>query len=458
MEVGNSLYFSEHASLTIKEGFPILSSTLSPVYHTLQLGEAIALTFLAAYGNEQQTSEACADNIPDGRSWLNHVIEQYWSYLGGRQARNLSFDWLDGVNFNQLESANSLLFSRKRASPLAVVWLVTLACNRQCPYCFYEITPWSSNNKKNPNDASFSYHRVVSMLQEMQRVGASELYLTGGEPLLRHDLVELISVATSHRIKTFLSTKYPIDNQLATDLYNAGVGFITYSLDAGNEKSADGLAGSKGFFQDSIQSLNALVETNLNFEVNTVVTKPNEDILEELIAFLVSLSVPRVSLSTYIQPTFHQGQDNLTPALNADNLISLVGDLSEKWKGKIEIRVGDSASNTSGQGCTDKNVCEVGYSELHVLPNGMASRCRYLPNDSNLNLGSLEQKTVMEIWHGNSLQQFNEPDRTLYDPSSCYSCNEFEQCNQRGRCYVSALNRYNTHFAPDHFCLHELIK
>jgi pyrroloquinoline quinone biosynthesis protein E len=439
-----SVYFG------VDQGVPVLRRGKYGLSHKLQLGEAVALTYLNAIGRREEAADACAVEIANGDRWVDRVIDRYWSYFGGTQGKSADFDWLNQINFDTFEYSK---VSRKNAAPESLVWLVTLACNRHCPYCYYQVHPHAVSIRYGPRDATYPKPAIMRMLAEMQRIGASKLYLTGGEPLLRKDIIEILSEAQRKRIRTYLSTKYPIEQKLANQLKEVNVESITYSLDAGDKRLADGLAGNKGFFEQSVTALRALRYAGLDPEVNAVATRVNIDRLDQLAQLLVDNGIQRLSISLFIPPPrYSSALAKLRPVQDDTQINTLISDFQVRWKGELEIRLGDSAQNHSVTFEANQPVCEVGYSELHVLPNGQASRCRYLPNETRLHLGSLEEMSIMDIWCGVKLNNLNSPSRQMFDGTACAACHLFSNCNSRGRCFASALQRTGDLIAPDVFC------
>jgi radical SAM protein with 4Fe4S-binding SPASM domain len=450
------LFLNPSVYFGVDHGVPVLRQGAHGITHKLQLGEAIALTFLNASGQRDEAAVLCSAEIVNGERWVDRVIDRYWSYFGGTSGESPDFGWLKQTNFDALEDDNA---GRKRVAPQSLVWLVTLGCNRKCPYCYYKVFPHAINERHDPLDATFPKAAILGVLAEMRDIGASNLYLTGGEPLLRSDIIEILNEARLKRIRTHLSTKYPIDQSLAHQLKAAGVQSITYSLDAGERRIADGLAGNKGFFDQAVSALKAMLRVGLDPEVNTVITRLNVNKLDELAHLLVEIGVRRLAVSLFIQPPRNpSGVTNLFPIQDDDEVAALIGDLQLRWEGKLEIRLGDSAKNQGQTVDQNQPVCEVGYTELHLLPDGQATRCRYLPNETGLHLGSLKDLNIMEIWHGSKLNDLNSPSYKIYEGTECSSCDLFNSCNRRGRCFVSALQKTGSLTAPDVFCQQESIQ
>src|SRR5262249_40350978 len=158
-------------------------------------------------------------------AWVDRVVNRFRTYLGEGHPRELHVDWLAGVRAESIRRP-----ARRQAAPSAVTWLVTLGCNRKCPYCFYDVPHHPVSSGDWPADATFPLGDALRMVAEMAEVGAADLYLTGGEPLLRKDITEVIAAASRRRVRVRIVTKYPVSQQLARELAAAGLYTATVSL------------------------------------------------------------------------------------------------------------------------------------------------------------------------------------------------------------------------------------
>ncbi len=431
-------------------GRPVLVREGVPVAHPLQIGEALALTFLAATGDPQSAAAYCSDCLPGaaGETWVGRVLERYWTYLGPGQPRPVELHWMEGLRLNDPGPPPGL---RRQAAPSALIWLVTLACNRRCPYCFYRITPHPVDRQESPQDATITRRRVCEILEEMGQIGTADLYLSGGEPLLRRDLAELIGHASSCRVRTHLVTKYPITPGLARRLALAGLTRITLSLDDARPGSAAALAGSPDYLAESTRAIQAVLKADLDLEINAVVTRLNEGHLEDLVRYVVALGAPRLSISPYSVP-YPVRAPALRLVPDNDELDTRLARLRERFGQRIELRIGgpDPQPHQRDTGCAP--VCDVGFRDLHMLPDGGVTRCRYLPGERGLILGSLARRGILEIWNSARFRDSVEPPPEAFRGSACQGCRGSEGCNQRGRCVVSALIREGRLHGPDAHC------
>jgi radical SAM protein with 4Fe4S-binding SPASM domain len=446
------LYLQPDVELTAGDGGLLLSRRNVPVAHVLGVGEAIALAWLGHTGSESATLDACTKSLPDGARWVHRVLDRYWTYLGDGPPRPLALEWLQRAV--RVRPKFPLILGStivQDAAPACLTWMVTLGCNRHCPYCFFDVFHSSADAEASPPDATFALDDACRMVREMARIGAADLYLTGGEPFLRQDLPEIIEEASAVRVRVHAVTKLKMSRDRAARLARAGIESITVSLDDARPKQAAALAGAPGYLQEARQSIANLLEAGIATDVNAVFTSVNGGALDALADEVAALGVSKLKISPFNAP--------FPRRLPAENLLTSVsvGDtvraLAPAYAAKgLEIVMGSQEASSGGQPCGVDLVCEIGTHALDVLPDGSVSRCHYLPGVPQMVVGSLRTETILDVWKSQRLSSMARPDRSLFEDSSCGTCDSHPACNARGRCYVSALQSTGKLHAPDAFC------
>ena len=426
-----------------------LSRLGSEVSHPLGAAEVIALSLLAHYGDDEIAAEylnACFGN-PRGVTMLDRVKSRWAAYLGGDQARTLEVDKLRALIHQSRPRRD-----HREIAPAAITWLVTLACNRRCAYCYYNTLPWDGNSSSNPPDTAISRVRALEIIDEMAQIGVADLFLTGGEPLLRRDLPLLIARATTGGIRTHINTKYAIDKQLAVSLAHAGVTDVTYSLDAGEPRLANGLTGDHDFYCQALAALRNLISAGVNTRVNAVVSSVNAGKLHRLLGICADQGVFDITLSPLSKSLY--GRKLAANLQYADDMISHEIQHLRRDFPKIRIHTGSGARliDTNQLASKEQLLCEVGIRTLDILPDGRVTRCRYAPADSRLVVGDLKTQSLMDIWNGKKLSQLTFPDRRSLTDTQCAGCQGLEACNDRGRCLLSSLSKRSQLFGPDIGC------
>ena len=445
------LYLLNDVALDAAPSGIVLRRQGAGVVHRLDVADAVALALYAQFGDADQVSAHLGHLAGEaaGTARAANVLERWSAYLGNGDPRPILPRLLE-----QLQAAPPGERFQREAAPAAISWLVTLTCNRRCPYCYYKVLPWDGTSAT-PADASFAHADVMRVVDEMALLGTSTLYLTGGEPLLRADLLAIIERASAHGIRVFLNTKYAISDELARGLHDAGIHEVSYSLDAATDKQADAMAGHKGYLPEAVASISALLRAGVETRVNAVATSTAASGLLGLARLCVSLGVRQLTISPFMDPSFarasHVKLIRLGPPLG-----DLVARLQEDVGDGLRLSVGsaEAAASSVRVDCSDRLLCEVGLKTLDVLPDGRVTRCRYSPTDERLVVGDLRRQTLLEVWNGDPLLDLTLPAADRFPDTACASCGERDACSGRGRCIVGAKLRHGEYLAPDAACVH----
>jgi radical SAM protein with 4Fe4S-binding SPASM domain len=150
--------------------------------------------------------------------------------------------------------AHLLHYSRDKKP--VVVWSVTQRCNLHCGHCYAD-----SHDREYAGELSSAEGR--RLLEDLAAFGVPTVLFSGGEPLLRPDLLELASLARQLGMRTVLSTNGTrIDDRLAGELAEAGFSYVGISLD-GIGALNDRLRGSRGAFEAALAGIRAARDAGL---------------------------------------------------------------------------------------------------------------------------------------------------------------------------------------------------
>jgi len=128
-----------------------------------------------------------------------------------------------------------------------VVWNITRACNLKCMHCYA--------NAKDSLDDRIAHEDAKKIIDDLSDFGVPVLLFSGGEPLLRKDIIELIRYAVKKGIRTVLSTNGTlISEEIAERLKDAGISYVGISLD-GLEEVNDRFRGVKGAFKKAMEGI-----------------------------------------------------------------------------------------------------------------------------------------------------------------------------------------------------------
>ncbi len=284
--------------------------------------------------------------------------------------------------------------------PLQATLNVTGRCNSRCMYCAYGSVGATQNT-------DVSYERLCTIMEELAMLGVRSLCLSGGEPLLRSDLDQIIRTAVNlGMVATVTTNGTLLDLATAQRLHTAGLSTLVLSFDSFKNELYQQMRGmpinkAKQAFQ-TLQAYRRGAECIPRVVINVVLTRLNIDHLLSHIDTLSQLLLPedRVTIQAYQPPS------NL-PA--ADDPLRFSPSDRERLETLCEALISAQArgapigNNTAflrrlpaflAEGQMPAGYqCTIGYSTLYIKENLDIHPCWQLPPVGNLN-----HTPIAQLW------------------------------------------------------------
>ncbi len=141
-----------------------------------------------------------------------------------------------------------------------VVWALTKACNLRCVHCYA-----SAGAQPAPNELCHS--EALALIDDLARFKVPAVLMSGGEPLMRPDVIPLIGYARYRGLACTLSTNGTlIDDPMADSLADVGLKYVGLSLD-GAAATHDKLRGAQGAFERSVAAIDRCVQRGIKVGV-----------------------------------------------------------------------------------------------------------------------------------------------------------------------------------------------
>jgi heme b synthase len=154
-----------------------------------------------------------------------------------------------------------------------LAWEVTRTCNLSCVHCRA-----AAIDKPYANE--FSTQECLGLLDEVVSFASPIIILTGGEPLLRPDIVEIAAYGTAKGLRMVLATNGTLlDGETSRRLRDSGIQRVSISIDGATAESHDRFRQMEGAFAGALRGMAFLKEAGLEFQINTTISRVN---LEEL--------------------------------------------------------------------------------------------------------------------------------------------------------------------------------
>jgi len=168
-----------------------------------------------------------------------------------------------------------------------VVWNMTKRCNLKCVHCYAQAV-----DPEGTDDISTA--QAKTMIDDLAAYGAPVMLFSGGEPLVRQDLVELASHATSRGMRAVISTNGTlITKEKARELKSVGLSYVGISLDGG-EEIHDKFRKVPGSFRKALEGVANCQAEGLKVGLRFTINKRNQQEVPTLFRIIRELEVPRI--------------------------------------------------------------------------------------------------------------------------------------------------------------------
>jgi PqqA peptide cyclase len=313
------------------------------------------------------------------------------------------------------------------ANPLALIAELTHRCPLHCVYC-------SNPLELTQRSAELSTEDWSRVFQEAAALGVLQADFTGGEPLTRPDILDLIRAARSAGLYVNLITSgLPLDEPRLEALVQAGLDHFQLSFQGAREEIAQEISGTKAHRQ-KLRVLEWLKRHRVAVTLNFVIHRRNIDQLPEMLALAESSSASRVEFANvqYYGWAF-ANRDSLLPTREQlTQSIDFLKKAQERLAGKIKVEyvVPDYYAKYP-------KPCMGGWGRklMLITPNGDALPCHAARVIPGLSFENVTNRNLSEIWNSSDAFQKFRGESWMQEP--CKTCDRREL--DFGGCRCQAL-------------------
>lgn len=322
---------------------------------------------------------------------------------------------------------------------MIVSWNTTNRCNMFCKHCYRESGSELSDE--------LSTKEAKKLIKEIKCAGFKIMIFSGGEPLIREDIVELIRYAKDSGLKPVLgSNGTMLTDKFAYDLKTAGIKVIGISLDSMNVQKHDTLREYEGAWEKAVEGMDFCRRAGIPFQIHTTVMNWNYCEIEDIYDFAVTKDAAAHHLFLLI-PTGRalEIESNILESDEYENLLRRVLDKQKDF----DIEIKPTCAPQFMRIAKEKNIdvrytrgCLAGISYCIIAPNGNIQPCAYL----DFSVGNVRQDSFSEIWKKN---EFLNELRSMNYTGKCSSCKYKKIC---GGCRARAYYYKSNYMAEDPWC------
>jgi pyrroloquinoline quinone biosynthesis protein E len=312
--------------------------------------------------------------------------------------------------------------------PYVLLAELTYGCPLHCPYCSNPVSSSAGTELESPE-----WKRVF---QEAARLGVLHVGLSGGEPLLRRDLPELIAGAHEAGLYTNLITSgLGLDLARAQQLRASGLDSIQISFQADDEIAADAIAGTRAH-RHKMAAAAAVKEAGLPLSLNMVLHRSNIGRLHAMISLAETLGAQRLELANvqFYGWAFLNRKSLIPSREQAQGALALALSEKKRLAGRMEVVyvLPDYFEERP-------KPCMQGWGEyyLTVNPIGQVLPCPNATSIPGLQFENVRQQSLEHIW--NESESFNRFRGEEWMPLPCRECPQRQVDFGGCRCQAALL-------------------
>lgn len=346
--------------------------------------------------------------------------------------------------------------------PYVISWNLTYRCNLACEHCYLDAGVTPLVGTENFADRSeLGTEECFRVIDEIAAFAPECLtILTGGEPLLRRDILEIVRRAAERELWVVVGTNgVCITENVARRLAEAGARGLSLSLDALDPERHDRFRMVRGAWQNTVDGAEILNRTGLPFIVQTTAGSHNLGELDAIADFAYERLAAKVWNLYFLVPT-GRGQfvSDISPAQYDEVLASLYR-IQRKYDRRMLVNAKcaphyiktvlenapaetDPTFRTYSGGAGG---CPAGTHYMGIRPNGDVTPCPYLP----VFAGNLRRAALADLWTSSGL--FTDIRRRASLGGRCGACEMNAHC---GGCRARAYGMTGDLMAEDALCTH----
>ncbi|MEG1741159.1 MAG: radical SAM protein [Akkermansia sp.] len=332
--------------------------------------------------------------------------------------------------------------------PFLVFWEVTRACALACQHCRATAQPHA-----HPNE--LTHDEAIQLIDQLAALHPPMLVLTGGDPMMRRDLYELIRYAANQGLHVALSPAATARLLHAdfNELREAGVKSMSLSLDGANEATHDAFRGVPHTFERTLEAARRAKAAGLHLQINTTITKSTLDEFDAFVALMKEMQPDMWSVFLLV-PTGRASMDEMPTAEQVECVWKRLAEVSKEvsfgvktTEGHHYRRVALQEAKTLGEKPARKAIpTRDGKGIMFISHTGDIQPSGFLP----MTAGNVRTDNIADIYRYHELFHRLRDDNALM--GKCGRCEYRTICGgSRSRAFAV----YGDAFAEDNLCSYQ---
>ena len=356
-----------------------------------------------------------------------------------------------------------------RASLRLVAWEITRNCNLYCAHC-------RASAHYGPHADELSLKECFSLVDAILSVGQPILILTGGEPLMRKDFLDIARYAVGKGLRVVVGSNGTlIDKDTAARMKEIPISRLGVSLDFPTRELQDSFRGASGAFDAALSGIKCAIDSGIEVQINSTITKLNAHYIEDLVK--LALDIGAVAFHPFLLVPTGRGKDLCEHELAAEDYERLLVWIYEKQQKlgerlffkptdaphymrvvRQQMKLNPSTSpipSPHGSGrhpashssmSSMSRGCLAGVGFCFISHRGRVQGCGYL----DVEAGNIRNRSFQDIWHKSKL--FTQLRDYSLLKGKCGQCEYKMVC---GGCRARAYEKTGDYLAAEPYCLYQ---
>jgi putative heme d1 biosynthesis radical SAM protein NirJ2 len=328
---------------------------------------------------------------------------------------------------------------------MIVSWLTTNRCNLKCQHCYQDADTLEASTA-----TELKTDEAKTLIDQIAAAGFKIMIFSGGEPLLRPDIFELVAYASSKGLRPVFGTNgMLITLEVAQKLKEAGAAAMGISLDSLDEAKHNRFRGDSDAYRLAIQGMENCKAAGLPFQIHTTIVDWNKDELLDIIDFAVEKGA--IAHQPFFLIPVGRGEyiaETSIEVLENEELIAKIMRKSTEVPISVKPTCAPQFVRIAEQMDIDTRFsrgCLAGLTYCIINPDGIVQPCAYMKQEA----GNVRTQGFDEIWATSPVFQTL---RTEAYADPCGSCDYKQGC---GGCRARAAYYHEGDFmAADEYCAH----
>ncbi len=339
-----------------------------------------------------------------------------------------------------------------------IYFYLTEGCNCKCRHCW--ITPkYEIGGKGKWPYISLALFKKI--IEQGLRLGLSSVKLTGGEPLIHPDILEILTYVKETGLNLIVETNgLACTPEIAAAIKRCANAFVSVSLDGAVPDTHNWVRGVDNAYDGALEGIRNLVKADIRPQIIMSLVKRNKDQIEELVKLAEKLNASSVKFNL-VAPLMDRGSQlaEQDETLSIQELIELGKNIEQEIQPESKIQLSYShpfafKSLSAIYEKHDSGRCGI-FGIIGVLGSGKYALCGIGESVKELIFGNAEKDELSDIWHNNTI--LNEIREGIPEKLEgiCGDCIMKKMC--LGQCIANNYFVNHNLFAPFWFC-HEAHK